>query len=124
MHSLPFVCFNCRKSFKVVWSGFSPARNSPRILGQCCPECAGQLRYVGRYFKAPPKNCLKQWRKVELLFQRGWRADDLCGGPKTLSGVFDFLQNAKTHTAKSYRAYKRSEAEKKWRRARRRRRDF
>jgi hypothetical protein len=31
--------------------------------------------FVGRYFKAPPRQNLKQWRKVQLLYESGWRAD-------------------------------------------------
>lgn len=109
MHSLPFACFNCRKSFKVEWNDFSPGKNDPKVLGQRCPECAGQLVYAGRYFKAPPKNALKQWRKVALLFQRGWRADSLSGGPKTLCEVPAFLQPIEARDAEICRQTKRRE---------------
>ena len=109
MLSLPFVCFNCRKSFKIVWSGFSPGKNSPKISGHRCPQCVAQLVYAGRYFKAPPKNALKQWRKVALLFQHGWRADSLSGGPKTLCEAPAFLQRIEARDAEICREFKRRE---------------
>lgn len=110
MHSLPFVCFVCRKSFKVEWNDFPPSKNCPEVLGRRCPECARQLVYAGRYFKAPPKNALKQWRKVALLFRRGWRADSLSSGPKTLCEVPAFLQRIEARAAEICRETKRREA--------------
>jgi DNA-directed RNA polymerase subunit RPC12/RpoP len=69
----PYACFTCRKSFK-------------RELGEPqrkCPHCGGKAVILSRKFKAPAKDDLKQWKKVEELYLRGFRFE---GGtyPKTL----------------------------------------
>jgi hypothetical protein len=70
-YSLPFVCFKCRKAFKK-----GPQFSAPTLLHETpCPQCGRALAFVGRYFKAPPRQNLKQWRKVQLLYESGWRAD-------------------------------------------------
>ncbi len=63
------VCFNCRKSWKAEsWSGFSSSFTDDRK----CQTCGGVAYGVGSNFKAPKKNNLKQWKKVRLLFERGY----------------------------------------------------
>jgi DNA-directed RNA polymerase subunit RPC12/RpoP len=70
-YSLPFVCFKCRKAFNK-----KPQFSAPMLLHEnSCPQCGRALAFVGRYFKAPPRQNLKQWRKVQLLYESGWRAD-------------------------------------------------
>lgn len=126
MHSLPFVCFGCRKSFKVIWSGWSPGENNPEIFRRRCPECGEELYYGGRYFKTPPQNAVKQWAKVRLLWEKGWFTQGMGfrGNPKSLHDAQNALVILNQLARIEKKRQKRSEAYTKWRRASRRRRDF
>ncbi len=55
------VCFTCRTSLK--------GRGG---TGFPCNICGTPLVNLGRDFKAPKKNNLKQWRKVFLFHQKGY----------------------------------------------------
>jgi DNA-directed RNA polymerase subunit RPC12/RpoP len=56
-------CLDCRTSFERPTSG-----------GQLvCPACGQRAYQMGRYFKAPRKADVKQWRKVLLLYASGFR---------------------------------------------------
>src|SRR5688572_11662476 len=57
------ACFKCRKSFKAT----------PRDQARQCPQCAADLSEMGRSFKAPAMRDVEQWRKVEALFNAGFR---------------------------------------------------
>lgn len=70
-YSLPFACFSCRKSFKIAWTGFSPDKNDERTQGRLCPQCGQELRFCGRYFKAPAHRDAKGWREVEEAVRSG-----------------------------------------------------
>ncbi len=77
-YTLPFVCFTCRKSFKIGLSEFAPRFLTHEEIENAtfpCPQCARRLNFVGRYFKAPRRTEVKQWQKVEELYRSGWRAD-------------------------------------------------
>ncbi len=94
-YTLPFICISCRKSFKKSAPDFKPFCLTDDEIGMvrfACPQCRKQLHFVGRYFKAPRSCDLKQWRKIEILFQQGWRADGYNLKPRTL------------HTARNYSA--------------------
>ncbi|KAB8181823.1 hypothetical protein FKV24_011500 [Lysobacter maris] len=58
------ACFICRKSFRIAPR---PQRRSR------CPCCAGDLHEMGRSFKAPPARNREQWRKVQALYEAGFR---------------------------------------------------
>ena len=45
---------------------------------------------MGRYFKTPVHNDLKQWAKVEFLYQQGWRADGYNLSPKDLREAHNY----------------------------------
>jgi len=62
------ACFTCRKMFNHKAASF---RDWSRKVD--CPQCGTVLNDMGHDFKAPRKNDIKQWRKVELLFRRGYR---------------------------------------------------
>lgn len=58
------ACFTCRKSFKL------------RALDEgthTCPDCAGVLHEMGRSFKAPARDNVEQWDKVQTLYAHGFR---------------------------------------------------
>jgi predicted RNA-binding Zn-ribbon protein involved in translation (DUF1610 family) len=60
-HLMQFACFECRKSFK-------------RKLGRehyACPQCGKEMCEMGRQFKAPALDDVKQWRKVKALVRGG-----------------------------------------------------
>ncbi len=67
-YNIAFACLTCRKSFK---REVNLANECPTALQ--CPECGGLAHNFGRHFKAPKKNDLKQWQKVEFLFEHGFR---------------------------------------------------
>ena len=59
----PFVCFNCRKSFKL------PASKVARI----CPQCRRPMEMLSRKFAAPRAADADQWKKVQFLVENGFR---------------------------------------------------
>jgi len=42
-------------------------------LGLLSPDDRVEMQSVGKDFKAPRQQNIKQWRKVEMLLQRGYR---------------------------------------------------
>ena len=78
------TCFHCRKVFS--YSGG----------GMICPQCGGTLHELGKNFKAPRRTDLKQWEKVERLWQHGVTFQpgehDLTRPPKRLNEVDAFLE--------------------------------
>lgn len=70
----PHACFDCRKSWKLAEE--SSAR---------CPECGGDLHWMGRAFKVPKKADSEQWEKVRALWEAGFR---FFNSP-TLKGTYD-----------------------------------
>jgi DNA-directed RNA polymerase subunit RPC12/RpoP len=71
-----FACFKCRKAFKYEvqrdwWAVKSPqakTRNPEQVV---CPDCGEKMWLMGRKFKAPKRNNLKQWLKVEKIRKTG-----------------------------------------------------
>lgn len=59
----PFVCFACRKSFKL------PVSISPRL----CPQCRRPMEMLSRKFSAPRSGDIAQWKKVQFLVEHGFR---------------------------------------------------
>jgi DNA-directed RNA polymerase subunit RPC12/RpoP len=88
----PHACFDCRKSWKI--SEKSSAR---------CPECAGELKCMGRAFKAPKKADDEQWEKVRVLWNAGFRFvnhtrwRDSEPYPGRLRDVTDFIKRNADH---------------------------
>ncbi len=52
------------------------------------------MQYMGRSFKAPRRAAVRQWRKVELLIQQGYRFESLGTDPLpgTLRKARDFVR--------------------------------
>ncbi len=112
---LTLVCFHCRAVFKKAaypyWEECIP---SSTALYKCT-FCHSQLAFLGRYFHAPAKKDERQWRKIELLWKKGWTADGYSSSPRTLS-------EAKNYEVESSRRRKnlrlerlRAQNEEKWR---------
>jgi hypothetical protein len=70
-NTVHFACFDCRAAFKQPNSSNWDTRVAERPFD--CPNCKQPMVRLGRYFKAPPKRAIRQWIKVELLFQYGGR---------------------------------------------------
>ena len=92
IYKIPYACFNCRKVFK-----HSPWELPPkqRLISEKrnvkCPQCGIIMHCMGRNFKAPKQNDLKQWKKVEILFQHGFAYHGFGYRPATLQEVESFL---------------------------------
>ena len=87
------ACFRCRKVWRKYVKAVKPTRKHTDVS---CPDCGGEVVSMGYDFKAPRRNDLKQWRKVELLARRGvlYHSAGWCGPgyrPKTLREVPQFL---------------------------------
>jgi hypothetical protein len=80
-----FACFHCRKTFKQTWR--SELRTPMRADAEgnriaLCPECGRAMKNMGRDFQAPRQSDIRQWKKVELLFARGYAYHSCgCCGP-------------------------------------------
>ena len=86
------ACFHCRKSWKLP-----PGKDG------ICPQCARPLSEMGRSFKAPKMGDLKQWEKVQRLWDSGFRFSSLGHGgdgerfPDKLREVDDFIRRNPDH---------------------------
>jgi hypothetical protein len=95
-YKLHYACFDCRKTFK------QPFRLEPNfkitsrgkvqqtggiivpVGSEQCPECKKPMQQMGRDFKAPKQNNIKQWEKVRQLANAGFRYFSCgCDGPGT-----------------------------------------
>jgi DNA-directed RNA polymerase subunit RPC12/RpoP len=61
----PFACFECRKSFK--------RPQEPQVFERQCPHCGGVAHWFHEKFKPPKSDDRAQWRKVQFLFEHGFR---------------------------------------------------
>ena len=74
-----FACFNCRKVFKYeVQPTLRQAKTRQdesmrQVDAVVCPDCGQAMWLMGRKFKAPKRNNLKQWQKVEKIRKAGFR---------------------------------------------------
>ncbi|HEX8833962.1 MAG TPA: hypothetical protein VF719_07160, partial [Abditibacteriaceae bacterium] len=56
-----WACFNCRKSFKKAIYPSYRLLQQPVVV---CPECKGQMKYMGRKFAAPKQSDVKGWQET------------------------------------------------------------
>ena len=61
------ACFECRSTFK------KPPAEAAGQTGYICPRCKFALHDMGRSFRAPAKNDLDGWKKVQALYAHGFR---------------------------------------------------
>ena len=91
------ACFRCRRSFKLQADPMAPAETRQ------CPNCGGELHWMGRTFRAPKKTDAGQWRKVETLWLEGFRfgsyrsRPDAEPLPETEREVADFIRRNPNH---------------------------
>jgi predicted RNA-binding Zn-ribbon protein involved in translation (DUF1610 family) len=67
------ACFSCRKVFKKPHEyrfpdkhGIRPARTVWK-----CPQCGGEMIYMGYKFRAPAANNTDEWRRIERALKDG-----------------------------------------------------
>lgn len=92
-----YACFNCRKVFKQT-SGYELSETDNQNRKYKCPQCGEIMKDMGHDFKAPKQSNIKQWAKVEILFNNGFTYHSCgCGGPgyrpTKLSEVADFIND-------------------------------
>ena len=86
------ACFDCRKSWKL-----------PEEQSGICPQCGSNLHWMGRAFKAPKKSDTEQWKKVEVLWNAGFRFvpntrwSEVEPYPEKLRDVAAFIANNLEH---------------------------
>jgi len=88
-----YACFSCCCSFK-----HAPSETQKAV----CPNCGETMVSMGRSFKAPRKNNTKQWKKVQRLWEAGYRfptnsSQDAADYPKRLSEVDEFIRQNPKH---------------------------
>jgi DNA-directed RNA polymerase subunit RPC12/RpoP len=90
----PFVCFNCRKSFK------QPISFAPRK----CPSCSQPMTMLSRKFSAPAAKEKQQWQKVQYLVEHGFKFypvyEALPSGGQQRGRYPETLQEAKEFVAR------------------------
>lgn len=88
------ACFACRKCFK---KPFVPDQNYK------CSQCAQEMAYMGRSFKAPRRAEARQWEKVQRLWSAGYRFHtnsrrlDVPAFPNKLRDVDDWIKQNPKH---------------------------
>ena len=62
VYKAKLVCFSCRKMFRNhAWIG----------KVNKCPDCGEPTHDMGKWFKVPRRNNIKQWKKIEKLYRNG-----------------------------------------------------
>lgn len=85
-----FVCLPCRK----VWKGGGSVTGERIPPSKHCPHCGAEGIDMGMDFHTPRRGDDRQWRKVELMVERGVRFQGCgCRGP---GGQPDTLSDAKS----------------------------
>lgn len=93
------ACFDCCKSWKIERrEGGDPI----------CPQCGHPLHEMGRAFKAPRRLDAEQWKKVETLWNAGFRFwstwnTEVEPLPERLREVADFVRRNPDHPARLVR---------------------
>ena len=67
-YAMSFVCLKCKTSNKRHFN--VPPCDYPETM--TCPICKEESINLGRNFKAPRKNDLAQWKKIEYLIDHGF----------------------------------------------------
>jgi hypothetical protein len=76
-----FACFTCRKVYKQT-SPNELTQEAYKQIAHVCPQCRAPMHNMGHDFQAPKQTDIKQWKKVELLYQNGYTYHSCgCGGP-------------------------------------------
>jgi hypothetical protein len=92
------ACFTCRRSFKIA--GHPPGEAQPDAR---CPGCGASLKWMGRTFRTPKQSDIAEWKKVEALWNEGFRFfsfrsfPDAERMPTALDEVADFVRRNPCH---------------------------
>lgn len=106
-YTVAFACLTCRTAFK---REINIAQTFPLELK--CPKCSGTSHNFGRHFKAPKKTDIKQWEKIEFLFQHGFRFQKIRLGtnhydtvpyPETIAQAKEFVLKYRKYAMPSER---------------------
>ncbi|MBW5466874.1 hypothetical protein GPJ61_03155 [Brevibacillus formosus] len=94
-----YACFPCRKVFKQT-SKYEMTEEEWNKIKHSCPQCGEGMKDMGYDFKAPKQTDVKQWKKVEILYEHGFTYHSCgCGGPgyrpTQLQEVNEFLEKNK-----------------------------
>ena len=93
-----YACFKCRKSFKKPFITRDVIVKKLNDSSYSCPQCKSKMHSMGLDFKTPKQNDIKQWQKVEILYQNGftYHSCGCCGPglrPAELDQIADFLSD-------------------------------
>ena len=97
-YQFPYACFTCRHVFR---GPGDPVRVQVQV--RSCPNCGGPCIRLHPKFKAPRKNDLKQWQKVQFLVEHGFFFDSvyhqnkLVQYPKSLREAREFVKRYAEH---------------------------
>jgi DNA-directed RNA polymerase subunit RPC12/RpoP len=85
----PYACFKCRKSFK--------RKHEVGVFERACPSCGSAAYRLMDWFKPPKADDVKQWKKVEFLYQHGFWFQSVPNAfyPKTLEEAKLFVDKYK-----------------------------
>jgi hypothetical protein len=98
VYRVAHACFSCRRSFKLADDS-----KDEDTQDRFCPNCSQALRKMGRSFAAPKKTDTEQWKKVELLWNAGFRFNSYRSHPNAeqlpdrLKDVDDFIHRNPDH---------------------------
>ena len=67
------ACFVCRKVFKKPHEYRMPDKRGarPARTVRKCPQCGGEMIYMGYKFRAPAANDTDEWRRIERALEEG-----------------------------------------------------
>jgi hypothetical protein len=67
------ACFACRKVFKKPHEYRVPDKQGARTARTVrkCPQCGGEMVYLGYKFRAPAANDTDEWRRIERALEDG-----------------------------------------------------
>lgn len=77
-----YVCFDCRKSFKLKYK-------------RLCPDCRKELVFAGRDFKAPKRGKKKEWKIIREFLSSGRTFHCRAPVPKNLKGSKRLMSDVK-----------------------------
>jgi len=67
------VCFACRKVFKKPHEYFFAGQRGVQRARTVrkCPQCGGEMIYMGYKFRAPAMSDTDEWRRIERCLKEG-----------------------------------------------------
>ncbi len=77
-----YACLDCRKVFKKHKYKESQSGTWELIeYDVVCPQCSGSMYETGTAFKAPKMDDFKAWKKLQHLFESGYKFNPGFGNP-------------------------------------------